>query len=318
MKWSELNENIPSNADMGVLMPKNMSGWFIVFTYQDSGHIADDEKGELDAAAILETLRQGNNAANEERRRRGWAPLDLVGWQVPPAYEDATHHLVWALRVSSEGQESINYNTRILGRTGVMSANLDRRPRQVRGRHCSQQAASGRLPVHGRQQILGMEDRRQDCPVRTDGADYRRLGGRRCQDRPLGQARRDDRQVRQSDHHRHPRPRGRNCQVLPQHLRRQKQGLDRKHLAENAVSSHGHRVGDDRRGGDLPLRVRVLGASRGDLSLHGARAIPRLAFAVVHGQRAIQARHRQPLAAGPMFRVRTVADRHLARRNLLA
>ncbi len=124
MKWSELNENIPSNADMGVLMPKNMSGWFIIFTYQDSGHIADDEKGELDAAAILETLRQGNNAANEERRRRGWAPLDLVGWQVPPAYEDATHHLVWALRVSSEGQESINYNTRILGRTGVMSANL--------------------------------------------------------------------------------------------------------------------------------------------------------------------------------------------------
>jgi uncharacterized membrane-anchored protein len=123
-KWSELNENIPSDADMGVLMPKNKSGWFIIFTYQDSGHVADDEKGELDAAAIFETLRQGNDLANEERLRRGWAPLDLVGWQVPPAYEDATHHLIWALRVRSEGQETINYNTRILGRTGVMSANL--------------------------------------------------------------------------------------------------------------------------------------------------------------------------------------------------
>ncbi|MGO9112387.1 MAG: DUF2167 domain-containing protein [Thermoguttaceae bacterium] len=123
-KWSELNHNIPSNAEMGVLMPKNYSGWFIIFTYNDSGHVADDEKGELDAAAILQTLRQGNDLANEERHQRGWAPLDLVGWQVPPAYEDATHHLVWALRVSSEGRESINYNTRILGRTGVMSANL--------------------------------------------------------------------------------------------------------------------------------------------------------------------------------------------------
>ena len=123
-KWSELNENIPSSADMGVLMPKNYGGWFIIFTYDDSGHIADDEKGNLDATAILETLRQGNDAANEERRRRGWAPLELVGWQVPPAYEPSTHHLIWALRVRGEGQESINYNTRILGRTGVMSANL--------------------------------------------------------------------------------------------------------------------------------------------------------------------------------------------------
>ena len=109
---------------MGVLMPTGRSGWFIVFTYHDSGHVADDEKGTLDATAILDTLRQGNDAGNEERRRRGWAPMELVGWQAPPAYEEATHHLIWALRVRSQGQETINYNTRILGRTGVMSANL--------------------------------------------------------------------------------------------------------------------------------------------------------------------------------------------------
>ena len=123
-KWSELNENIPSDADMGVLMPKSFGGRFIVFTYEDSGHIADDEKGKLDAVAILQSLRQGNDAANQERRQRGWSPLELVGWQEPPAYEDSTNHLIWALRVRGDGGESINYNTRILGRTGVMSANL--------------------------------------------------------------------------------------------------------------------------------------------------------------------------------------------------
>jgi len=53
-------------------------------TYEDSGHIADDEKGKLDAAAILATLRESNDAGNEERRRRGWAPLELVGWQAQP------------------------------------------------------------------------------------------------------------------------------------------------------------------------------------------------------------------------------------------
>lgn len=123
-KWSEANENIPSDADLGVLVPKNNGDWFINFTYDDSGHVPDDEKGNLDAAAILASLREGNDASNQERQRRGWAPMELAGWQVPPAYEDTTHHLVWALRVRSEGEETINYNTKILGRTGVMSANL--------------------------------------------------------------------------------------------------------------------------------------------------------------------------------------------------
>jgi len=129
-KWAELNENISSNADLGVLMPKDNAGWFIVFIYEDSGHIADDEKSSLDAAAILESLREGTEAANAERGRRGWAPLELVGWQTEPAYEDRTHHLVWALRVRSNGQESINYNTKILGRTGFMSATLVVDPKQ--------------------------------------------------------------------------------------------------------------------------------------------------------------------------------------------
>ena len=49
-------------------------------------------------------------------------------------------------------------------------------------------------------------------------------------------------------------------------------------------------MGNDRRGGDLRLRVRMLGSSRGGLPLHRAGTVPRLAFAIVHGQRAIQAR----------------------------
>jgi uncharacterized membrane-anchored protein len=61
---------------------------------------------------------------NEERKRRGWPAMELAGWQAEPAYDPVTHHLVWALRIRSEGEETINYNTRMLGRTGVMSANL--------------------------------------------------------------------------------------------------------------------------------------------------------------------------------------------------
>jgi uncharacterized membrane-anchored protein len=56
--------------------------------------------------------------------------LDLVGWQTEPAYEDTSHHLIWALLVRSGGQESINYNTKILGRTGYMSATLVVNPKK--------------------------------------------------------------------------------------------------------------------------------------------------------------------------------------------
>jgi uncharacterized membrane-anchored protein len=123
-KWAELNENIPNSSQLGVLMPKDHTDWFIVFNYEDSGHVPDDEKGTLDATAILKTLREGNDEENAERKRRNWAPMELAGWQIEPAYDPETHYLVWGLRVSSEGQETINYNTKMLGRTGVMSANL--------------------------------------------------------------------------------------------------------------------------------------------------------------------------------------------------
>ena len=98
--------------------------WTIVFSYEDSGHVPDDEKGNLDAAAILESIREGSEQANNTAAARAGKRLELVGWKSPPAYEDETHHLVWALRVRGEGGEGINYNTKILGRTGVMSANL--------------------------------------------------------------------------------------------------------------------------------------------------------------------------------------------------
>jgi len=124
-KWAELSHNVPNPNRLGVLVPTGVGEeWTIVFSYEDSGHVPDDEKGKLDASAILESIRQGTEDANNYRRSQGWEPVEVVGWKSEPAYEDETQHLVWALRTRSSSGEGINYNTRILGRTGVMSANL--------------------------------------------------------------------------------------------------------------------------------------------------------------------------------------------------
>lgn len=96
--------------------------WWAVFSYDDTGYVKDDE--EIDADALLESLRAGNDIANEERRARGWSELRIVGWQYPPFYDPETHHLSWAVLAQSGDARVVNYNTRLLGRTGVMSATL--------------------------------------------------------------------------------------------------------------------------------------------------------------------------------------------------
>ncbi|MEM9333806.1 MAG: DUF2167 domain-containing protein [Pseudomonadota bacterium] len=100
--------------------------WFALFSYEDTGHVEDDE--DIDADALLDSIRAGTEVGNEERRRRGWAEMNIVGWQSKPAYSDQTNRLSWAILAESAGEEIVNYNTRLLGRTGVISAVLVAEP----------------------------------------------------------------------------------------------------------------------------------------------------------------------------------------------
>src|SRR5512145_1354847 len=71
--------------------------WFVVIRFDDEGYVKDDEK--VDADELLKAIREGQAEANQERAKRGFEPLDIEGWQEPPHYEKAQHHLVWGLTV---------------------------------------------------------------------------------------------------------------------------------------------------------------------------------------------------------------------------
>jgi uncharacterized membrane-anchored protein len=96
--------------------------WFVVIRFDAEGYIKDDEK--IDADEILKAIREGQEEANAERQKRGFSALQIGGWQEPPHYEKAAHHLVWGLKVNSSNGDAINYNTRILGRKGYVALNL--------------------------------------------------------------------------------------------------------------------------------------------------------------------------------------------------
>ncbi|HEX6209528.1 MAG TPA: DUF2167 domain-containing protein [Methylomirabilota bacterium] len=124
-RFLEENQNIPDGDELGtILRMRDDQYWFAVFSYADSGHITDDDRDEIDAAALMESMQEGSEAANEERRKRGWDPLILEGWHREPFYDLGTQNLTWATRLSSSGHPVINHSVRLLGRTGFMSVQL--------------------------------------------------------------------------------------------------------------------------------------------------------------------------------------------------
>ncbi len=127
----ELMENPVSGDEIGFLAPKDMS-WFVVFEYDDTGYVKDDEKDKIDADSLLASFKKGTEAGNKIRQERGWDTLEIVGWETPPAYNATTHNLEWATRAKSgKGGLVVNHNIRLLGRDGVMSAVLVADPEQL-------------------------------------------------------------------------------------------------------------------------------------------------------------------------------------------
>ena len=120
-----------SGQELGFLRPTN-AHWSVLFEFSDIGYVKDDEKDKLNADKLLDSFKSGTAEANKERVRAGNSPLEIVGWEVPPRYDATTHNLEWAVRATSEGRAILNYNTRLLGRKGVMEVVLIVEPEHCR------------------------------------------------------------------------------------------------------------------------------------------------------------------------------------------
>lgn len=124
-KYLELNHNPTNGDELGMVVAEDHS-WFVIFDFSEIGYVKDDEKDEIDADAILKSLREGTEEANKIRRQRGWDSVSVVGWASSPRYEPTTHNLEWATKLRNDKtlDESINHDIRLLGRGGVMEAGL--------------------------------------------------------------------------------------------------------------------------------------------------------------------------------------------------
>jgi uncharacterized membrane-anchored protein len=124
-RFYELTQNVRSGREVGVLVAPN---WMLFFDYNEVGYVKDEDKDKLDADQLMKTMSEGQEAANEGRRKRGWDELKLKGWATPPHYDPKTNHLKWAINLSAshDGYKEvwINESIRLLGRGGVMNVTL--------------------------------------------------------------------------------------------------------------------------------------------------------------------------------------------------
>jgi uncharacterized membrane-anchored protein len=115
---------------LGMVVPKaNDQNWVATIDKTLEGYVKDDEAKNWDADALLQNLKDGTEAQNEDRIARGFKALEVVGWIEKPNYEAPTHRLVWSMKMVHKGVEndpnaSVNYNTYALGKDGYLEIDL--------------------------------------------------------------------------------------------------------------------------------------------------------------------------------------------------
>jgi uncharacterized membrane-anchored protein len=131
-RFMEMLQNPSDGSELGVLL-NTEEFWFVVFDFQSMGYVKDDDKDALDAKGIISSIKEGTEASNEMRRKRGWSEMHIKGWHIEPFYDEETNNLTWSIVGSSDDGDSINHSTRMLGRRGVMRANLVAGPEEIDG-----------------------------------------------------------------------------------------------------------------------------------------------------------------------------------------
>ena len=119
-----------SGNEMGLIVPTN-ANWSVVFEFNDVGYVKDDDKDKLDPRQAA-CFHQGRHGRGEQAARTPRHSADRnrrLGAEA--RIQPAKRTILRAIRATSGGEPLLNYNTRILGRKGVMEVVLVCDPDQL-------------------------------------------------------------------------------------------------------------------------------------------------------------------------------------------
>jgi uncharacterized membrane-anchored protein len=119
--------NPPDKQVLGLIFPDDRSvyssdSYFFVVTYDDMGHVEDDDAEDTNYEELLEELKKDFKESNPERIKNGYEPCELIGWASQPYYDKDKKVLHWAKEVQfgTDTSHTLNYDVRVLGKAGVL------------------------------------------------------------------------------------------------------------------------------------------------------------------------------------------------------
>lgn len=115
---------------LGIVFPAGKTflddTWGAVLSYEATGYVEDSDAESADYDAMLAQSRANEEEINKRRSEAGFPAQHLVGWAQPPSYDRGSHSLIWArdVRFADQQVDTLNYDVRLLGRSGVLSMNM--------------------------------------------------------------------------------------------------------------------------------------------------------------------------------------------------
>ena len=86
---TDLWNNPPDETVLGMLVQDSVeyladSSWVITFSYDEDGHVKDDDAEKINYEELLEQMQEETRNANPERIRQEYDKMTLVGWAQAP------------------------------------------------------------------------------------------------------------------------------------------------------------------------------------------------------------------------------------------
>ena len=123
--------NPPGAPVLGMLFPADLTpfdgeSWAVTIEYEEDGYVSDADADEIDYEDLLTQMKADTAAESEQRIAQGYESIELVGWAATPYYDATEKKLHWAkeIRFGDTELNTLNYNIRVLGRSGVLVLNF--------------------------------------------------------------------------------------------------------------------------------------------------------------------------------------------------
>lgn len=123
--------NPERNDVLGMVFPESGapfadSSYAYIISYDEMGYVKDEDADEIDYNQMLKDIQEGEAEVNKERATQGYESIHMTGWAQSPFYDKDKKVLHWAKELQfgeQEGENTLNYDIRVLGRKGVLSFN---------------------------------------------------------------------------------------------------------------------------------------------------------------------------------------------------